>query len=139
MSFGEKRAWIYAAIAVVVPAVYFATVLGQARGSAVAQVAYVRPMLTAVAAAIVLDIVASIATAIASPKGDDKPDERDRQIGRFGDYVGFYVMSVCSVVPLVLAMAKAEYFWIANTLYLAFVLAAIASSAVKIAGYRRGL
>ena len=36
-------------------------------------------------------------------------------------------------------MAKVEQFWIANALYLAFVLAALASAVVKIVAYRRGL
>ena len=36
-------------------------------------------------------------------------------------------------------MADVEQFWIANSLYLAFVLAAITSAVVKIVAYRRGL
>ena len=35
-------------------------------------------------------------------------------------------------------VAKVDQFWIANALYLAFVLAAIASAVVKIIAYRRG-
>ena len=45
---------------------------------------------------------------------------------------------VVAIVPLDLAMAEIEQFWIANALYLAFVLAALASSIVKIVAYRRG-
>jgi hypothetical protein len=138
MSIEEKRSWIYAVVAVGVPVVYFATVLGQVPGTDVAQIAYVRPMLTAIGVAIGLNIVAKIVAAIASPKEADKKDERDKQINRFGEYVGFYVMSICALVPLGLAMAEVEQFWIANALYLAFVLAALASSIVKIVGYRRG-
>ena len=63
---------------------------------------------------------------------------RDKEINRRGEYVGFYVMSVAAIVPLGLAMAKIDQFWIANALYLAFVLAALASSVVKIVAYRRG-
>ena len=72
------------------------------------------------------------------PKDADRTDERDREINRRGEYVGFYVMSIAAIVPLVLAMAKVEHFWIAHALYLAFVLAALASAAVKIVAYRRG-
>ena len=139
MSSEEKRSWIYAVVAVGVSAVYFVTVLSKVPGADVAQIAYVRPMLTAIGAGIVLGIVASIAVAIASPREADRTDERDRQIHRFGEYVGFYVMSIAAVVPLALAMAEVAHFWIANALYLAFVLAALASSIVKIVLYRRGI
>lgn len=139
MSSDEKRSWIYAVVATGVAAVYFVTVLSKVPGADVARIAYVRPMLTAVGAAIGLSIVANIAAAIASPREADRTDERDRQIHRLGEYVGFYVMSVAAIVPLVLAMAEVAHFWIANTLYLAFVLAAVASSIVKIVSYRRGI
>jgi hypothetical protein len=36
-------------------------------------------------------------------------------------------------------MAEFDYFWIANTIFLVFVLSAITSSIVKIVAYRRGL
>jgi hypothetical protein len=43
------------------------------------------------------------------------------------------------LVPFGLAMAEFEYFWIANAIYLAFVVSALTASVVKIAAYRRGL
>ena len=138
MSSGEKRSWIYAVINVGVPAAYFAIVLGRLSDAGAGQIAYVRPMLTAIGVAIVLNIVANTAAGIGSGKEKDRRDERDKQINRFGEYIGFYVVSVFASVPLFLAMAKAEYFWIANSLYLAFVVAAVVSSVVKIVAYRRG-
>jgi len=138
MSSEEKRSWIYAVVAVGVAAIYFATVLGKVPGTDVATIAYVWPMLIAIGVAIGANIVLNIVAAIAAPKDAGKKDERDKQINRLGEYVGFYVMSLGALVPLGLAMAKAEQFWIANALYLAFVLAALASSIVKIVAYRRG-
>jgi hypothetical protein len=38
-----------------------------------------------------------------------------------------------------MALAKVEYFWIANVIYLGFVLWAVAGSAIRLVGYRRGL
>ncbi|MBB5781507.1 hypothetical protein [Nonomuraea jabiensis] len=138
MSSEEKRSWIYVVVAVGVSAVYFVTVLSKVPGADVARIAYVRPMLTAIGAGIGLGIVASIAAAIASPKEAGRTDERDRQIHRLGEYVGFYVMSIASIIPLALTMAEVAHFWIANALYLAFVLATLTSSIVKIVLYRRG-
>ncbi|WP_433533277.1 hypothetical protein ACQPYA_15370 [Micromonospora sp. CA-263727] len=138
MSSEEKRSWIYVVVGVGVAAIYFVTVLSKVPGADVARIAYVRPMLIAIGAGIGLGIVANIAAAVAAPKEAGRTDERDRQIHRLGEYVGFYVMSVAAIVPLALAMAQAAHFWIANTLYLAFVLAAVASSVAKIVLYRRG-
>jgi len=38
-----------------------------------------------------------------------------------------------------MALARWDYFWIANVIYLGFVLSAVAGSVVKLAGYQRGL
>ncbi len=137
MTSEEKRAWIYAVIAAVVPVVYFASVLGQLGDTDAADIAYVRPLLTAIIGAIILNIVGNIVLAILSPKDADRTDERDRQINRFGEYIGYYVVSVVAVISMGLAMLEADYFWIANSLYLAFTLAALVSSVVKIVSYRR--
>ena len=42
------------------------------------------------------------------------------------------------IAALGLAMAELDYFWIANVIYLAFVLSSVLGSAAKIVGYRRG-
>jgi hypothetical protein len=138
MSSEEKRSWIYVVVAVGVAVVYFATVLSKVAGTDVATIGYVWPMLTAIGVGIGASIVLSIIAAIISPRDAGKTDVRDKEINRRGEYVGFHVMSVAAIVPLGLAMAKIDQFWIANTLYLAFVLAALASSVVKIVAYRRG-
>jgi hypothetical protein len=138
MSSEEKQSWIYVIVGVLVPLVYFATVLSKVPGTDVATIGYVWPMLTAIGVGIGASIVLSIMAAIISPREAGKTDVRDKEINRRGEYVGFYVMSVAAIVPLGLAMAKAEHFWIANALYLAFVLAALASAVVKIVAYRRG-
>ena len=130
--------WISAVVGFVVPVVYLATVLSEVPGTDVARIAYVGPMLTSIGVGIAVGIVLAIVAAMASPRDADKTDERDREINRRGEYVGFYVMSVAAIVPLVLAMANVEQFWIAHALYLAFVLAALASAVVKIVAYRRG-
>jgi hypothetical protein len=138
MSSEEKRAWISALVGAVVSVVYLATVLYRLPGTDVAEIAYVGPMLTSIGVGIGAGIVLAIVAAIASPRDADRTDERDREINRRGEYVGFYVMSIAALVPLVLAMAEAEQFWIAHALYVAFVLAALVSSMVKIVAYRRG-
>ncbi|WP_433044164.1 hypothetical protein [Dactylosporangium sp. CS-033363] len=139
MSFQEKRAWIYAAVAVVVPVAYAVTLLLRAPQNGLAASDYVVPLLVAVGASIVLNVAAETVAAGLAPREARTRDERDRAIGRLGEYAAFYVMSIAALVPLVLAMREAPYFWIANSLYLSFALAALVSSIVKIVAYRRGM
>jgi quinol-cytochrome oxidoreductase complex cytochrome b subunit len=136
MSYEEKRAWIYGVIAAVVPAVYFAIILGRLADTDPAQIAYVRPLLTAVGVAFVVNMLATML--IGAPKGAAK-DERDTGIFRYGTQVGYFVLAIGAAGALVLTMAGVAHFWIAQALYLAFVLDALVSSIVKIVAYRRGL
>lgn len=142
MSFEEKHWWTYAAIALVVPAIYFAIILPQTTGGSVDEIAFQLPLLAAVGAGVVLGIVANIILAMTSGIGSGqataRADERDRDINRLGEYVGGIVLAVSMVVPFVLALLEVDQFWIANSMYLAFTLSAIAGSAVKILIYRRG-
>jgi len=138
MSFEEKRTWIYAAIAVAIPAVYLAHVLGQVPGTPVTEIAYAGPMFLAIGVAILTSIAADFLTALVSPKTANKKDERDKQIARLGLTVGFFVFSILVLVPFGLALAEIAHFWIANAIYLAFTLTAAIYSIVKIVAYRRG-
>lgn len=136
MSYDEKRAWIYAALAAVLPAGYFAVVLGRLSTTPAEDVAYIRPLLIAIGAAIVLNIVLSIVAGVASHGGTS--DERDRTIDRHGEYRAGLVLGAAMVVPFALTLARVDHFWIAQTMYLAFVLSALTGAVLKILVYRRG-
>jgi len=141
MSFEEKHWWSYAAIALAVPAIYLAIVLPQVVATPVDEIEFQVPLLTAAGAGVVLAIIANIvlriAFDIASPEGARK-DQRDRDINRLGEYIGGIVLAVAMAVPFILAMLEVHHFWIANAMYLAFALSALAGSAVKLVIYRRG-
>ena len=137
VSYAEKNLWIYGLLAVVIPAVYAVLVLGQLPATPVGEIEYVIPLLVAIGAAIVLAVVGSIVLSIASPKTAGLSDERDASIGRTGELVGYYSLSVGVLVALGLVMIEAQPFWIAQAIYGAFVLSAILSTIVKIAAYRR--
>ena len=138
MSFEEKNTWVYGLSAFLGGLAYFVVVGSQVGTTPVTEIDYIVPMVVAIVAAIVVSIFVIIAISIAAPSEADMRDERDRRINTRGDQVAFYVMSILAVVPLLLAFAQAEHFWIANSLYAAFVLTAIVSSAAKIVAYRRG-
>jgi len=132
----EKRTWILGIAAVVSYAVYLVIVLGRAGARPLAEVPYVATLLWTVGASIAATIVLSIVVAVVSKDG--AKDERDREIGRFGEYVGHSFVVIGAVAALLLAMAEAPHFWIANTVYLAFTLSAILGSIARIFAYRKG-
>ncbi|MFI1466788.1 hypothetical protein [Streptomyces wuyuanensis] len=138
MAFEEKRAWVMGVVAVAAYATYLAVVLGRADGVALAEVPYASVLLWSVGAAIAVTIALHIAIALASPGEADVKDERDRAITRFGELTGQSFVVLGGVVALVLAMAEADHFWIANTVYLAFVLSAVLGSVARIGAYRWG-
>jgi hypothetical protein len=138
MSFEEKSTWTYAVIAVALPVIYFAIVLGQLPQTAAGDIAFQVPLLATIGVSIGLTIAAHILIAIAAPDDAGKRDQRDKDIKRYGEYVGGLVLGVAAVVPLILALAEVDHFWIANTIYLAFILSATAGSIIKIVAYRRG-
>ena len=142
MSLEEQHWWSYATIALVVPAIYFAIVLRQLGGTPAAQIEFQLPLLVAGGTGVVLTIVATIVlrvtTVIGSPKGTPRTDQRDRDIHRLGEYIAGIVLAAAMAVPFGLVMIEADHFWIANAMYLAFALSALAGSAVKLVIYRRG-
>jgi hypothetical protein len=137
MSFDEKRAWIQAVVAVGGYGTYLAIILGRAGQTPLAELHYVTTLLWTVGGAIVAAIVLHMVSGMVSRNGTQK-DQRDREINRFGEHIGQSFVVVGAVAALLMAMAEFRYFWIANTIYLAFVLSAVLGSVAKIVAYRRG-
>jgi hypothetical protein len=149
MPFEEKISWVNAVVTAIVPAVYFIIMLGRLGDTSAADISYQWPLLIAIGTSIVLTIVGSILAGIgtgisAELRGRsasaeiDRKDERDKQIGRHGDLIGFSVSSFGMVGVLALTMLEYEYFWIASALYLSFVVGTLVGSVVKIVSYHRG-
>jgi len=146
MSNEEKGQWVYLFAIVVTYGAYIVITLRQLGQTAPADIDYVPVMLAAIGIGIALAIVGRIAVEIAGGiaaevAGHDEPHEadvRDRDIGRFGEYFAGTVLGVGMVVPFVLTLAEYDYFWIANAMYLAFVVSAVVGSVVKLVAYRRG-
>ena len=137
MSFEEKSAWIMGVLAVGSYAAYLVIVLGQAAVIPLTSVPYAAPMLWTIGASIVISIVLHILIRMASPRNAGK-DQRDREIYRFGEYVGQSFVIAGAVAALIMAMVSLDYFWIANVIYLAFVLSAVLGSITKVIAYRQG-
>ncbi len=139
MSYEEKNAWAFLAITIVSYVTYAWIVLSQTSDIPLYQVAYQPILLWTIGCAIGAGIIAGIAVAVGSPRSRERVDQRDKQIAAFGGRVGHTFLIAGGVTALLLALIRADQFWIANTLYLAFVLSAIFNSAAKLVAYRRGL
>ena len=138
MSFEEIRAWILGTVAVLGYAVYLALTLRQVGDAPLTELPYTSTLLWTVVSAIVAGIVLTITAGIVSGQGTDKKDQRDREISRFGDHVGSSFVVIGAVSALAMSLAEWDYFWIANVIYLAFVLSSILGSTAKIVSYRWG-
>jgi hypothetical protein len=136
MTLEERRAWIRLVVAVAAYGGYTAVVLARVGGRPLADAAYAVAMLWSIGAAIVAAIVIETVTGMASPGMSRIKDVRDRQIGQLGDYVGQSFVVIGAVAAMLMAMAGWERFWIANVIYLCFVLSAVLGNVTKVIVYR---
>ena len=139
MSYDEKGTWAYLVASVGAYLVYLAIVGDRVLHTPVAQVPYVAALLWTSAASVLASVVARTAIETARPGESRKSDVRDKEINRFGEYASRWFIVAGAGAALIMAMAKLDYFWIANVIYLGFVLWAAVGSAVKLVAYRRGL
>jgi hypothetical protein len=135
MTFLEKSNWVVLVVGVPTLLVYVALVVPQVLGKSIADVSWVQPMIFTIAGFVVANILGNVVAAATNPKEADKNDQRDREIDHFGERVGNWLMIAGSITALVLAMAMADHFWIANAIFLGGMAAALVSSVTKIAAY----
>jgi len=134
----EKRAWIIAVATVAMYATYLTVILERATNTPLTDVSYVSAMLWAVGVSIAASIVLSIVVSITAPREAGRRDQRDKEIHRFGEYVGQSFVVIGGVAALVMSLAELDHFWIANVIYAGFTLSAILGCVAKIAAYRWG-
>jgi peptidoglycan/LPS O-acetylase OafA/YrhL len=139
MSYEERGQWVYLVVIASTLAAYVVLIVGGAEGAPITDVDYVPTMLLAIGAGVALSIIGRIAVAIVWQAEGHETDVRDREIDRRGEYVGGLFLGIGMVVPFILAITEADYFWIGNAMYLVFAVAALVSAAAKLIIYRRGL
>ena len=112
-----------------------AVVVPQVFSKPITEVSWVQPMVVAIVAFIVANIAGNVVAAVSNPGEADKNDERDREIDRYGERVGNWLLVAGSIVALVLAMTMADHFWIANAIFVGGMAGTLLSSVTKIAAY----
>jgi hypothetical protein len=131
----QKSSWIQLILAVAAYGTYLVLLLGQVGDGPLHETPYVWPLVWT----IVGSIGASIVLHIFFAPRLVKKDQRDREIGRFGEAMGSAFVVIGALGAMVLALFDLDGFWIANLVYLCFVLSAILSNIAKIVAYRSGI
>lgn len=137
MSYEERNVWVMFVVSVLAYAVYVVVVLTRAQDVPLTEVAYVGPLLWSIGGAIVVSILASIAVGLANRRDGHLTDQRDKEINRVGERTGQSFVVIGALAAMALALLEVDWFWIANVIYLCFVLSAIVSSMTKLAAYRQ--
>ena len=138
MSYEERGQWVYLAATTIGYAVYLVLMLGRAGTTPLAEIDYQPILLWTIGGAVAGSIIGRIAIEIVRPSETQREDVRDREIGRFGEYVAGLILGIGMVGPFVLALIEADHFWIANAMYLVFVVQAAVGTVIKLVAYRRG-
>ena len=139
MSQEERRAWIMLAVAPAGAVVYLTMLLGGANGANLTAANFAWPMLWSIGGAIAASIVADIVWGMFAGRAGRGKDQRDIEIYRLSQFIGQSFVVIGSVSALILSMLRVDQFWIANALYLSFVLSALLGSIAQVAFYRFGL
>jgi len=139
MTYEEKGTWVYLVASAAAYAVYVVIVAGRLASMPAADVSYVAVLLWTTAASVAATVFGRTLVETARPSDSRQADVRDREIHRFGEYASRWFVVAGAGAALLMAMARWDYFWIANVIYLGFVLWAVAGSIVRIAAYRRGV
>ena len=139
MTLEERRAWIRLVAAAAAYGGYVAVVLGRTDGRSLASVPYAAPLLWSVGASIVGAVVMETLVGTANPRMSRVKDARDREIGRLGDHVGQSFVIIGATAAMIMAMAGWQRVWIANVIYLCFVLSAVLGNVTKVVVYRGSL
>jgi hypothetical protein len=139
MSYEERGQWVYLAATTIAYAAYLALMLGRAGTTPLQEIDYVPVLLWTIGVAVAGAVIGRIAIEILRPSESHREDVRDKEIGRFGEYVSGMILGIGMVGPFVLTLMEADHFWIANAIYLVFVVQAVIGTVVKLVAYRRGL
>jgi hypothetical protein len=137
MSYEERNTWVSFVVSVLAYVAYVVVVLTRARDVPLTEVAYVGPLLWSIGGAIVVTILASIAVGLANRRDGHLTDQRDKEISRLGERTGQSFVVIGALAAMVLALLEADWFWIANVVYLCFVISAVLTSMTKLAAYRQ--
>ena len=135
----EKGVWAYLLASAGAYAVHLAIVVPRLVHTPAADVSFLMPLLVTTPASVVVATVIRSGLEVTRPSDMGKADVRDREIARFGEHASRWCVVGGAIAGFIGARNRWDYFWIANVIYLGFVLWAVVGSVVRLVAYRRGL
>ena len=142
MGYGERTIWAQTVVSVAGVIAYLLLVGPMLATTPVEEIAWVWPMVWVIAGSIVASILLNIGWGFIAGGRDRETghasDQRDREIGWFGDRIGQAFLVIGGLAGLVLAMVDAPTFWIGNALFFGFFLSALLGGLARLVAYRRG-
>lgn len=143
MVYEERNAWVGLVVSVITLTVYVILVLQQAGGGPLTSVDWLPLMLWTIGVSIVVTIAISLLwgmlAGIKDPDGVGRSDVRDRDISRMGSRVEQAFLVIAGLGVIALCGVGADVFWIANTMFAGFAVAAVVGGIARVIAYRRGL
>jgi hypothetical protein len=139
MSYEEKGVWAYLLSSAGAYVAYLAIVVPRLFHTPAAHVTYLLPLLVTTLASVVVATVVRSALEVVRPSDTSKADARDRDIARFGEHASRWCVVGGATAGFIGALDHWDYFWIANVIYLGFVLWAVVGSVLRLLAYHRGL
>ena len=143
MAYEERNVWASLIVSVITLTTYIVLVFQQAGGGPLTDVDWFPLMLWTIGGGIVAVIVISILWGIIAGARDrdgiGTADIRDRDISRMGSRVEQAFVVIAGLGVIVLCAVNAHVFWIANTMFLGFAVAALVGGIARVIAYRRGL
>ena len=143
MVYEERNKWSALVVTLITTIAYVIVVVQAADGGPLTDVEWWPIMAWTIGVSIVATVVISVLWGIIAgmfdPDGVGKSDQRDRDISRMGDRVGYFAIVIGGLGVIVLSAIEADTFWIANTMFFGFALSAIVGGIASVIAYRRGL
>jgi hypothetical protein len=135
MAFTEKSNWVVLVASILALVFYGAVIVPEALRTPVEKIDFAQPMICAIVAYIVFNVVGHIVAAASNPAEADKKDVRDAEIAHFGGRVEYGIGIAGACGGLFLAMARQDYFWIANSIFVMGLLGGLFGAITKLAAY----
>lgn len=143
MAYAERNIWASLIVSVIGMIVYVVVVLQRAAGGPLTEVDWAPLMLwtigISIAVAIAISILWGMVAGARDPDGVGRSDQRDRDIAQLGSRVGQAFLVIAGLGVIALCAVQADWFWIANTMFLGFAASSIVGGIASVIAYRRGL
>jgi hypothetical protein len=143
MVYEERNVWSGLIVSVISLTTYVVLVLQLAAGGPLTEVDWFPLMLWTIGLSIAATIVISVSWGLIAgardPESSGRSDIRDRDISRLGGRVEQSFLVIAGLGVILLCAIGADVFWIANTMYAGFAVAALVGGIARVIAYRRGL